>query len=236
MRSCASCASRWSRCASGSTISCCRTSASRVLRPWSRRDAVLARPVDAARGAPAPRARGAGPDLRQVRADAVDAPRPASARHRRRAREAAGPRAAVPGRAGDRDARRARYRKPVDEVFASFDREPTASASVAQVHFAQLPDGTPVAVKVLRPGIEDVIAHDLALLDTAAALVERVSADARRLRPRDVVEGIRKDAARRARPDARGRQLLAAAPQLPSLAAAARPGDPLGLHERRKCW
>ncbi len=84
------------------------------------------------------------------------------------------------------------YRKPVEDVFRSFDREPTASASVAQVHFAELPDGTPVAVKVLRPGIEDVIVHDLALLDTAAALVERVSADARRLKPREVVKEFEK--------------------------------------------
>jgi len=79
------------------------------------------------------------------------------------------------------------YRRPIDEVFSSFEPEPTASASVAQVHFATLPDGTPVAVKVLRPGIEAVIAHDLALMDTAAMLMERVSADARRLRPREVV-------------------------------------------------
>jgi len=79
------------------------------------------------------------------------------------------------------------YRKPVDEVFAEFDRTPAASASVAQVHFARLPDGTSVAVKVLRPGIEDVIAHDLALMHTATGLMERVSAEARRLRPREVV-------------------------------------------------
>lgn len=46
------------------------------------------------------------------------------------------------------------YGKPVDEVFARFDREPVASASIAQVHFAELPDGTEVAVKVLRPYID----------------------------------------------------------------------------------
>ena len=84
------------------------------------------------------------------------------------------------------------YRRPLDEVFASFDRVPAASASVAQVHFATLPNGTPVAVKVLRPGIEDVIAHDLALMDTAAGLIERVSADARRLKPREVVKEFEK--------------------------------------------
>jgi ubiquinone biosynthesis protein len=84
------------------------------------------------------------------------------------------------------------YHRPVDQVFASFDRDPAASASVAQVHFAELPNGTPVAVKVLRPGIDAVIAHDLALMDTAAGLMERVSADARRLRPRDVVREFEK--------------------------------------------
>jgi ubiquinone biosynthesis protein len=60
------------------------------------------------------------------------------------------------------------------------------------VHFAELPDGTPVAVKVLRPDIDLTIAHDLALMQTAAALVERVSADGRRLRPREVVAEFEK--------------------------------------------
>jgi len=84
------------------------------------------------------------------------------------------------------------YKKPVDEVFTAFDRTPVASASVAQVHFAELPDGTPVAVKVLRPGIDEVIAHDLGLMQAAAALVERVSADGRRLRPREAVAEFEK--------------------------------------------
>ena len=60
------------------------------------------------------------------------------------------------------------YGKPIDTVFDDFERTPVASASVAQVHFARLPDGTDVAVKVLRPGIERVIEHDLALLEVAA--------------------------------------------------------------------
>ncbi|HEX8964742.1 MAG TPA: AarF/UbiB family protein, partial [Rhodocyclaceae bacterium] len=51
------------------------------------------------------------------------------------------------------------YGKPVDQVFAEFSREPVASASVAQVHFAVLPDGREVAVKILRPGIAPVIEH-----------------------------------------------------------------------------
>ena len=79
------------------------------------------------------------------------------------------------------------YGRPVDEVFKTFDRTPIASASVAQVHFAQLPDGSDVAVKVLRPGIESVIANDMALLDVAARMLEKVWPDGRRLKPREVV-------------------------------------------------
>ena len=79
------------------------------------------------------------------------------------------------------------YQQPLDRIFRSFDLTPVASASVAQVHFAELPDGTPVAVKVLRPGIERVIEHDLALMRTAASLIERLWKDGRRLRPREVV-------------------------------------------------
>ena len=79
------------------------------------------------------------------------------------------------------------YGRPVDDVFVNFERTPVASASVAQVHFAELPDGTEVAIKILRPGIERVIAHDLALLETAAMLLDRAWPEARRLKPREVV-------------------------------------------------
>jgi ubiquinone biosynthesis protein len=77
--------------------------------------------------------------------------------------------------------------RPLAELFATLEREPVASASIAQVHVGTLADGREVAVKVLRPAVEDEVAKDLALLHTAAALVERLSAEARRLRPRDVV-------------------------------------------------
>jgi ubiquinone biosynthesis protein len=79
------------------------------------------------------------------------------------------------------------YGRPHGEIFASFQREPVASASVAQVHFATLHDGREVAVKILRPGIVDVIAQDVQLLYVLAGIVERSAADGRRLRPREVV-------------------------------------------------
>ncbi len=79
------------------------------------------------------------------------------------------------------------YGRPVDEVFRNFERTPVASASVAQVHFAELPNGTVVAVKVLRPGIDKVIGKDLSLLHAAAVLVEKLWSDGKRLRPREVV-------------------------------------------------
>ena len=79
------------------------------------------------------------------------------------------------------------YGKPVNEVFLLFDAEPVASASIAQVHLAVLHDGTEVAVKILRPGIAPVIAHDIALMDTGALLLEAVWPDAKRLKVREVV-------------------------------------------------
>jgi ubiquinone biosynthesis protein len=74
-----------------------------------------------------------------------------------------------------------------DRLFARFEREPIASASIAQVHFATLKDGRDVAVKVLRPGMKKVIEEDLALMRILATWVERLWADGRRLKPREVV-------------------------------------------------
>jgi ubiquinone biosynthesis protein len=63
--------------------------------------------------------------------------------------------------------------KPVSRLFTSFEHEPMASASIAQVHGAVLPSGALVAVKVRRPGIAQVIAGDIEILMQLARLVER---------------------------------------------------------------
>lgn len=82
------------------------------------------------------------------------------------------------------------FRKPLDEIFTSFDRTPVASASIAQVHFATVRDKNgrerEVAVKVLRPGMLKVIDQDLALIRMMAAWVERLVPDGKRLKPREV--------------------------------------------------
>ncbi len=79
------------------------------------------------------------------------------------------------------------FGRRIDEVFDSFDVDPVASASIAQVHFARLKSGREVAVKVLRPNMLPVIEDDLALLHLLAGWVERLSVDGRRLKPREVV-------------------------------------------------
>ena len=79
------------------------------------------------------------------------------------------------------------YGRPYAEVFRSIEKVPVASASVAQVHFAVLHDGREVAVKILRPGIREVIAQDVALLYTMAGFLERRLAQGALLRLREVV-------------------------------------------------
>lgn len=79
----------------------------------------------------------------------------------------------------------------VDQLFARFDREPMASASVAQIHSARTREGREVVVKVIRPGIEATIEKDMALLATLARFVQRWFKDGRRLRPVEVVDDYR---------------------------------------------
>ena len=77
--------------------------------------------------------------------------------------------------------------KPLSEIFRQFDATPVASASVAQVHLAVLPDGREAAVKVLRPGIAQVIRHDVSLMHSAASLFQFLWKEARRLKPHEVI-------------------------------------------------
>lgn len=75
----------------------------------------------------------------------------------------------------------------VTDAFSRFDNEPFASASIAQVHGAQLKDGTEVIVKVVRPGIKKIISRDIALMYVIAELAERFSSAGRRLHVIEVV-------------------------------------------------
>ncbi len=77
---------------------------------------------------------------------------------------------------------------PIDTVFSTFEENPVASASIAQVHYATLMDGSDVAVKVRRPGIDKVIEADISVMHTFADLLERYVPRARRYRPKEVVD------------------------------------------------
>ncbi|RMG87660.1 MAG: hypothetical protein D6708_12595 [Candidatus Dadabacteria bacterium] len=73
-------------------------------------------------------------------------------------------------------------------VFSRIEPEPLAAASIAQVHRAWLVDGTPVVLKVQRPGVERTVSQDLSTLYLLAGLVERYIPEARPFRPREIVD------------------------------------------------
>ena len=75
----------------------------------------------------------------------------------------------------------------VEVLFKSFEHEPIASASIAQVHGAVLHDDTEVVIKVLRPGIAETIERDVSLMFVLADIAATILPDGRRLRPREVV-------------------------------------------------
>ena len=77
-----------------------------------------------------------------------------------------------------------------DQVFARFDTEPLAAASIAQVHRAQLKNGTEVVVKIRRPGIDETIAADLRLLARLAALAEEQLPWLQPYRPQQLVKEL----------------------------------------------
>ena len=88
------------------------------------------------------------------------------------------------------------FNAPLESLFLEFDNEPVGAASIAQVHRARTIDGRDVAVKVLRPGIEEEFAKALETYEWAAAHVERFGGEAARLRPRLVVAQFRQWTAR----------------------------------------
>ncbi len=75
----------------------------------------------------------------------------------------------------------------IDEIFAEVDREPLAAASIAQVHKAVLRDGTPVILKIRRPGLRKIIESDLRLLHRIVEIAESESPELRRFHPREIV-------------------------------------------------
>jgi ubiquinone biosynthesis protein len=79
------------------------------------------------------------------------------------------------------------YGRSIRDVFSRFDDEPFAAASIAQVHTAALQDGTEVIVKVLRPGVRQLIERDLDVMYAIAALADRYWEHGKRLRPLEVV-------------------------------------------------
>jgi ubiquinone biosynthesis protein len=95
----------------------------------------------------------------------------------------------VPPFAGEQAAAalHAAFGRPVEQVFAEFERTPLAAASIAQVHAARLSDGTAVVVKVLRPNVAALIQRDVEVLYVIAAAAERYWPEARRLHPVEVV-------------------------------------------------
>ncbi|GGD58790.1 2-polyprenylphenol 6-hydroxylase [Erythrobacter arachoides] len=75
------------------------------------------------------------------------------------------------------------FERPVEQLFTSVDPVPVGAASIAQVHRAVTTDGRDVAIKVVRPGIREKFAHDIATYEWAAAHVEAMGGEAARLRP-----------------------------------------------------
>lgn len=87
------------------------------------------------------------------------------------------------------------YKSSISKQFKRFDKEPIASASVAQVHFAILNDGKEVAVKILRPNIHKQVKKDIRLLYWIATILEIIWFDGKRLKPKEVIKEFSKHTA-----------------------------------------
>ncbi len=74
------------------------------------------------------------------------------------------------------------------EIFESIDEKPIAAASIAQVHFATLTDGSPVVIKIQRPGIPELIETDISILRTITSLMVRYMPETEFFNPKGIVE------------------------------------------------
>ncbi len=90
----------------------------------------------------------------------------------------------------------ASFEQPLEALFTSIEEEPVGAASIAQVHRAVTTEGRQVAVKVLRPQIRERFTRDIETYEWAAAHLERLGGEAARLRPRMVVENLKRWTAR----------------------------------------
>jgi ubiquinone biosynthesis protein len=84
------------------------------------------------------------------------------------------------------------FEQPLENLFAEIDPEPVGSASIAQVHRGVTSDGKHVAIKVLRPGIRERFARDIDTYEWAAAHLEALGGEARRLRPRLTIANFKR--------------------------------------------
>lgn len=84
------------------------------------------------------------------------------------------------------------FGKPLETLFRSFEEEPIGAASIAQVHRAITTDGRQVAVKVLRPQIRERFSRDVETYEWAAAHLEAWGGEAARLRPRAVIDNLKR--------------------------------------------
>ncbi len=82
--------------------------------------------------------------------------------------------------------------QPLDEIFNSIDEKPLASASVAQVHAAELKDGREVVIKVLRPGIKKMVKRDLELMRSVAKIARTFGNPGVQVDPVEIVEEFEK--------------------------------------------
>ncbi len=83
--------------------------------------------------------------------------------------------------------------RPIEEVFASFDKEPIAAASLAQVHRARLKRGQEVVAKIRRPDIVETMEADISIMRSLAGVVERRVAEARILNPVELIDELHSD-------------------------------------------